>query len=257
MHSRTSLTSDRTPQTQEPSPRPQPATEEIVDPVDGTRWVIDTEFITSNWTCIWGSGCAGILDEPAHHLQQGCCSVGAQMLDQDEAMAVSAFAAMIPHERFQFATEAAQHGVFRDDTSTATRLVDDACIFLNRPDFPGGPGCALHLAALDHDDSPLDWKPSICWQLPLKVDWSGTPSGETVAELRPWRRADWGPDGATMAWCCTERTTAGSPADAYVGKGPVVESLGEEIKALVGTEVYVELTRRLNRPAPPASHEEP
>ena len=29
-----------------------------------------------------------------------------------------------------------------------TRLVKDACIFLNRPGFPGGPGCALHQAAV-------------------------------------------------------------------------------------------------------------
>ncbi len=29
-----------------------------------------------------------------------------------------------------------------------TRLVDDACIFLNRPGFAAGAGCALHTAAL-------------------------------------------------------------------------------------------------------------
>ena len=34
-------------------------------------------------------------------------------------------------------------------TEWKTRLVDDACIFLNRPDFDAGPGCALHLHALN------------------------------------------------------------------------------------------------------------
>ena len=54
---------------------------------------------------------------------------------------------------------------------THTRVVDGACIFLNRPGFAGGEGCALHIAALACDESPTEWKPSVCWQLPLRVDW--------------------------------------------------------------------------------------
>ena len=42
-----------------------------------------------------------------------------------------------------------------------------------------------------------------------------------------------------MAWCCTEGTLA------YVGERPVVKSLGAELEAIVGTEVYVELRRRI------------
>ena len=41
-----------------------------------------------------------------------------------------------------------------------TRLVDGACIFLNRPGFEGGIGCALHSAALEAGERPLDWKPA-------------------------------------------------------------------------------------------------
>ena len=37
----------------------------------------------------------------------------------------------------------------------------------------------------------------------------------------------------------------GAQGWAYVGDRPVVESLGEELAAVVGTEVYVELRRRL------------
>ena len=51
---------------------------------------------------------------------------------------------------------------------TVSRLVDGACIFLNRPGFHSGPGCALHLAALNRGERPLDWKPEVCWQLPLR-----------------------------------------------------------------------------------------
>jgi len=40
--------------------------EEIVD--GATTWLFDRVFLTSTWTCIWGRGCKGILDEPAEHL---------------------------------------------------------------------------------------------------------------------------------------------------------------------------------------------
>ena len=52
-----------------------------------------------------------------------------------------------------------------------TRVVDGACIFLNRTGFAGGAGCALHLAAFDAGESPIDFKPSVCWQLPIR--WTG------------------------------------------------------------------------------------
>lgn len=56
---------------------------------------------------------------------------------------------------------------FRRD-SVHTRLYRGACIFHNRGDHPGGAGCALHLAALRRGENPMDWKPRICWQVPLR-----------------------------------------------------------------------------------------
>jgi hypothetical protein len=43
-----------------------------------------------------------------------------------------------------------------------------------------------------------------------------------------------------MAWCCTEGTRA------YVGERPVIESMAEELQEIIGSEVYVELRRRLD-----------
>jgi hypothetical protein len=216
--------------------------EEVVDPVDGTRWRVDVGFLRSSWTCLWGNGCKGILDEPAESLMQGCCSVGAEMLDEDEAMLVAALGLTLDPARFQHHAEAAEGGVFSDRTRTNTRVVDGACIFFNRPGFDGGTGCALHLAGEDAGESVLDWKPEVCWQLPLRIDRDGA-----TATLRRWSRADWGPDGETMHWCCTERPTRPGQADAYVGDRPVIESLAEEIEALVGPDVFVEITRRAAR----------
>jgi len=215
---------------------------EVIDDGD-TVWRFDRTFLTSNWTCIWGQGCLGILAEPAEELQQGCCSVGAEIDGEDESLRVSSLAATLEPDRFQFHAEATELGVFNDD-GTNTRLVDDACIFLNRPGFEGGAGCALHLAALADGESPIDWKPSVCWQLPVRVVWeqpAASADGQSVetATVRGWRRSDWGDDGDPMAWCCTEGERA------YVGDRPVVESLGDELEAIVGTKVYVELRRRL------------
>lgn len=210
--------------------------EEIADgPV---RWRIDRRFVTSRWTCLWGDGCKGILDEPAEALGQGCCSVGAELDGPDEVRTVTTLAALLDPARFQHHDEAAAGGVVAED-GTNTRLVDGACIFLNRPGFAGGAGCALHLGALDDGESPLAWKPSVCWQLPIRVDWEPSDDGTERATLRAWGRSDWGDDGATMAWCCTEDPLAER------GDRPVIESLGEELEAVLGHEVYVELRRRV------------
>lgn len=206
-----------------------------------TVWRFDTDFLQSNWTCIWGRGCQGILAEPAEHLGQGCCSVGADLGDIDEAMNIGANAAMLSPEHFQYHAEAASGGVFRDETRLHTRVVDGACIFLNRPGFAGGAGCALHLAATEFGETPMDWKPSVCWQLPIRVEWSEVDDATEVAHVRGWTRADWG-DDEPMAWWCTEAP------EAYVGEQRVVDSLGAELIGIVGEPVYVELRRRLTDP---------
>ena len=62
-----------------------------------------------------------------------------------------------------------------------------------------------------------------------------------IATVRRWQRRDWGDDGTTMAWCCTEGDRA------YVGDRPVIQSLSDELTAIVGDEVMVELRRRAAR----------
>jgi hypothetical protein len=208
--------------------------------VDGdVTWRFDRQFLTSNWTCIWGRGCKGILDEPAEHLNQGCCSIGAELTDADEAMTISALAATLDPELFQHHSAVDIDDVFNDTTRTNTKVVDGACIFLNRPGFAGGEGCALHLAAQRAGESPTGWKPSVCWQLPIKVDWDVQPDGTEIATVRRWARRDWGDEGESMHWCCTEGP------EAYVGPQSVVDSLADELIEVLGEPVYVELRRRL------------
>jgi hypothetical protein len=214
-----------------------PEIEEIRD--GETIWRFDRAFLDSRWTCIWGRGCKGIENEPAEELGLGCCSIGAELGDEDEARMIDALAATLSPEGFQQHTEAREGGIFRDASRNHTRVVDGACIFLNRPGFTGGAGCALHLAAVEYGEPTTDWKPSVCWQLPIKVDWQMGEEDVEIATVRRWARRDWGEEGATMAWCCTEGSLA------YIGDRPVVESLATELEAIVGTRVYVELRKRI------------
>ncbi len=217
----------------------------IVDP-DGVSWTFDHDFLQSNWTCIWDRGCAGIEAHAAPIAQLGCCSQGAELHDDDELRTIAALAALLEPEEFQFHAEAAAGGIVADDRNEydrqQTRRVDGACIFLNRPGFTGGAGCALHRGATEFDEPPMDWKPSVCWQLPLRIDWTEVDADTETATVRRWTRADWSKHGETMAWCCTERSEGG---EAYCGDESVVVSMRDELTALAGDEVYVELTRRL------------
>ncbi|BAN00339.1 hypothetical protein [Ilumatobacter coccineus] len=225
-------------------------------------WRFEREFLTSNWTCLFGNGCKGILTADATELNQGCCSLGAHFGDgpagQEESRQVSAMAALLTPEQWQHHDAGTTDhlpdgagepvaGIHGDGDRTHTRVVDGACVFLNRPGFAGGEGCALHIAAAEFGDSPTEWKPSVCWQLPLRVDWAlvddTDPEGPETATVRRWSRADWGKHGETMHWCCTERSEG---AEAYSGDNQVIESLRDELEALSDESVYDELNEALD-----------
>jgi hypothetical protein len=116
-----------------------------------------------------------------------------------------------------------------------TKLVQDACIFLNRPDFHRGPGCALHVLSIDTNESYIPLKPEVCWQLPLRRDDDVQESGHVITRIAQWNRDDWGAGGDEFHWWCTE-----DPA-AFVGKSRVVDSMAEELTAMVGRTVYDQL----------------
>src|SRR5207247_6913585 len=83
----------------------------VVEEIDAgdVVWRFDREFLASNWTCIWGRGCRGILAEPAEHLGQGCCSIGADLGDEDEARMIAALAATLAPTRFEHHAERRWH----------------------------------------------------------------------------------------------------------------------------------------------------
>lgn len=204
------------------------------DPGEYRTWIFDVTFMMSSWTCIFGRGCQGIRDEPAPELGHGCCSHGAHFVDDDDHADIAERIALLTPEQWQFHAKGHRIGATRatQDDTWVTRIHSGACILLNRPGFEGGAGCALHIAADQAGERPVDWKPDVCWQLPLRLDESTDDNGHVTSTLREWKRRDWGEGGADFAWWCTD-----SP-DAFVGERAVYRVLEDEIIEMVGRNAY-------------------
>lgn len=209
------------------------------DPEEDRTWVFDVTFLASTWTCIFGRGCPGVLTGPAPELAHGCCSYGAHFTGDEDRERVEALAAELTAEDWQFRSRARRAGgpVRRTrDGAQVTRLVDGACIFLNRPGFPGGIGCALHRAALVRGERPLDWKPDVCWQVPVRRVDETDDHGHVTSTVREWKRRDWGPGGFEFHWWCTDAPEAFAQGEA---DGVAVwQHMGDELTAMVGAPVY-------------------
>jgi hypothetical protein len=211
------------------------------DPKEDRTWLFDVTFLLSGWSCIYGHGCQGVLTGPAPELEQGCCSYGAHFTDRADVKRVRAAARTLTPDQWQFAAEG-RRGVTRKDAEgvVVSRLVDDACIFLNRPGFPGGAGCALHRAALEQGRKPLELKPDVCWQLPLRREDETAADGHVTSTIAQWDRRHWGEGGAEFHWWCTEA------AEAFTDRVPVYRSLRDELVEMVGPAIYRRLAAYLD-----------
>ena len=211
------------------------------DGQDGATYLFDVSFLASNWTCIFGNGCKGILPESAIELSQGCCSYGAHFTDDaDEAALLKAAARLnaAQWQRIDLVDSSPVHTDAQGDRTTKT--VDGACCFHNDTDFPGGSGCALHRGALDAGERPLDWKPDVCWQLPLRLDEHLDDNEHHTFILREWKLRDWGEGGKEFHWWCTEED------DAFIDREAVYQTLRDEIIELVGPAPYAFLVEYLD-----------
>jgi hypothetical protein len=206
----------------------------FADPDEDRTWTFDLTFLLSPWTCIYGHGCPGVLTGPAPELEHGCCSYGAHFTDAADVKRVRQAAKALTAEQWQFKRRGERKGIVKKGRGgeVVTRLVDDACIFLNRPGFPAGAGCALHQVALARGIEPLELKPDVCWQLPLRREDAVDERGHVTSTVRQWDRVHWGVGGADFHWWCTE-----SP-EAFVGHRPVHEAMAAELRALTGDAAY-------------------
>jgi len=213
-----------------------------------TIWRFDRDFLQSRWTCLWGRGCEGIGPEPAAHLGLGCCSVGAELGDVDEARMISALAATLAPEIF----ERPPRG--RERRHLRRRCPPPTPAWWRVPASPQPPGfrrrCRLcpPLGRSRAGESPRRLGSRRCArQLPIRVDWEpgprdpDDPDGEPVQR---WRPCGAGPEGLgnrgrNDAWCCTEGQKA------LRGRASRHRITRRRVQGVVGTEVYVELRRRM------------
>ncbi len=194
--------------------------------------MFDVTFLESHWTCIFGHGCQGVLTAPTPERGEGCCSYGAHLTGEDERQRIEQLATELTDDQWQNRRKGRQ-GTTRVTRSgdIVTRLVGEACIFLNRPDFARGAGCAFHVKAMDEGRSYVGLKPEVCWQLPLHRDEEVLESGHVVTRIEEWGRRGWGPGGDDFHWWCTEAP------EAFTGRQSVADSMDEELRAMVGDEV--------------------
>jgi len=205
------------------------------DPGDPNRkWMVDVTWLTSPWRCLFGCGCQGVLTAAAPEMAQGCCSYGAHFSDEDDRDRVVAAAEDLRPEEWQHRAPGRRRGVTArlPGGGWRTRLVDGACVFLNRPGFEAGPGCALHVLALRRGMHPMATKPDVCWQLPLRKEENEGDDGTVTVTLSEFSRAGWGAGGQEFAWWCTEAP------EAFTAAAPVYRSLEVELRAMVGDELY-------------------
>jgi hypothetical protein len=212
------------------------------DPDEQRTWVFDVTFMLSGWNCIFGRGCQGVLTEAAPELVQGCCSYGAHFTGDEDVARVEVAAATLTAEQWQFAESGRRDGIINteEDGTRITTLVDDACVFLNRPGFAGGAGCALHRAALERGQEPLHLKPDVCWQLPLRREDTTESDGWVTTTVTQWDRRHWGGGGEEFFWWCTEAS------EAFGGRRPVYVRMEAELRVLTSDAVYDLLARYLD-----------
>ncbi|RCG23509.1 hypothetical protein DTL70_12570 [Streptomyces diacarni] len=213
---------------------------EFPDPADDEQvFRCDLTWLTSRWNCLFGNGCQGITEGRA---EDGCCTLGAHFSDEEDEERVASHVARLTPEMWQHhdvGTGALGWAEVNEEGERQTRRWKGACIFHNRAGFEGGSGCALHLLALREGREPLETKPDVCWQVPIRrtYEWVELPDGEEVlyVSIGEYDRRGWGGGGHDLHWWCTA-----APSAHGAGR-PVYLSYRAELTELMGKAAYEHL----------------
>jgi hypothetical protein len=224
---------------------------EFPDPADAEHFIrADLTWLCSRWTCIFGRGCHGTI---AGQASTGCCNHGAYFTDRADEKRVRHFAEQLTPADWQLYAKGHKNGKLRfaekaeedEENRRKTRVHEGACVFANRDGHPGGIGCALHSYALRVGLNPLETKPEVCWQLPVRreQEWIDRPDGTQIlrSTIEEFDRRGWGEGGHDLDWYCT------SSPEAHVGGEPMYLSYGAELVALIGQPAYDELAEVCRR----------
>lgn len=205
---------------------------------ENTYYMFDSTWLGSTWECIYGKGCKTIGANADAERDVGCCEIGAHFSGKEDVADTKAHVDRLTEDLWHnmaagVATKKKSSWLRKtDDGDLATTLHNGACIFHNPAGTDTPAGCALHAAALAAGERPMDWKPDVCWQVPIYLNTEDDYKGNEVIVIRDWQHRDWGGTHDSMEWWCTE-----SP-EAYTAKTPVYVRLKEELVELVGPRVY-------------------
>jgi hypothetical protein len=215
---------------------------EFADPADADQvFRCDLTWLTSSYQCIFGQGCPGIY---ASSPDVGCCTLGAHFSDADDQRRVASYVAQLTPDHWQLhpgRKVRKSDWVTTDEEGepkTLTAEVDgqSACVFQNRPGFASGAGCALHGLALEQGREPLETKPDVCWQLPIRRTFRTVERQDetsyTEVTISEYDRRGLGPGGHDLDWYCAGNT------EAHVAPEPLYVTNEPELVELMGRPAY-------------------
>ena len=212
---------------------------EFIDPdASGTLIKADLTWLTSNWECIFGRGCKGVEKTNPN---DGCCIHGAHFTEPADKKRVAKWVKKLTPDIWEKQEHANSKKGWteKEDGIEKTRVVDGACIFMNSPEFAGGQGCALHKLAMVKGAKPLEAKPDVCWQLPIRRSYETREFEDDtdyqVIVIEEYKRKNWGEGGHTMDWYCSSDT------DAHTATEPVYVSEKDTLVELIGKKAYAVL----------------
>src|SRR5690606_1272763 len=145
---------------------------------------------------------------------------GAHFSDEEDEARVAGFVAQLspadwqqhPGREVQVDDWVELDGDGERKTRTTVLAGQRSCVFANRSDFAAGEGCALHGLALQQGRNPLETKPDVCWQLPIRRTFREVErmdgSSYTEVSITEYDRRGWGAGGHDLDWYCSGNTEA-------------------------------------------------
>ncbi|MFM9123092.1 MAG: hypothetical protein ACKOQX_09585, partial [Actinomycetota bacterium] len=91
-------------------------------------------------------------------------------------------------------------------------------------------------------ERPIDWKPDVCWQVPIRLEQHEEDASHILSIIREWKRRDWGEGGEDFHWWCTDDSSA------FTGSRPVYKYLKDELIELCGEKIYKIIVKQLETP---------
>ena len=214
---------------------------EFVDPADdGQVFRCDLTWLTSSWTCIFGSGCAGVIEGRP---DDGCCTLGAHFSEKNEERAAAGSRQPSRRGRPGELHAASRQAAGSRPTRRAPARRASSTVPASSSTARASPAALAALctgwrcARVGTPSRPSPTSAGSCR--------SGVPSDVTrtdgsqvlVVSIGEYDRRGWGPGGHDLSWYCSGNT------EAHVGREPVFRSNAPELEALMGPGGYAELAR--------------